>query len=209
MSLCLKHVCLHAGLFTLDAVSLTVASGEHVVLMGTTGSGKTLLLETICGLRKPTSGSISSNGRELTFLSPGERGLGYVPQDGALFQSMRVRDQLAFPLHIRGERAEAKQRVEAVASLVGIESLLNRTPVGLSGGERQRISLARAIVFRPKVLLLDEPLSALDDETRDALLPVFAEVRAATGVTILHVTHSQREAAELGDRVLFMRELSA
>lgn len=209
MSLELKGLSLHAGAFALKGVNLSVASGEHVVLMGRTGSGKTLLLETICGLRRADSGTISLGGIDVTPLAPGARGLGYVPQDAAIFKSMRIRNQIAFPLRVRGEGDGALDRVREVAALVGIEPLLDRTPKGLSGGERQRIALARAIIFGPKVLLLDEPMSALDDETRDALLPVFRAVRESTGVTVLHVTHSLHEAEKLGDRVVNMREVLA
>lgn len=207
MSLQLKKLSLGADSFALEDINLDIDSGEHVVLMGATGCGKTMLLETICGLRPATAGFIICSGTDITTLSPGARGLGYVPQDAAIFKSMRVRDQIAFPLHVRGQRNEAFDRVLEVASLVGIEPLLDRGPRGLSGGERQRIALARAIAFRPKVLLLDEPMSALDDQTRDDLLPVFKAVRSATGVSVLHVTHSQREASQLGDRVVTFQEL--
>ena len=209
MSLRLQDISITAGSFSLEKVNLEVKKAEHVVLMGRTGSGKTLLLETICGLRRPLSGSVQACGSDITEKSPALRGLGYVPQDGAIFASMRVRDQIGFPLRVRREGNGNSPRVLEVAKLVGIEDLLDRWPRGLSGGERQRLALARAIVFRPKVLLLDEPMSALDEETRNNLIPVLKDVRSATGASVLHVTHSAREAEDLGDRIVNLQEIAS
>lgn len=209
MSLQLQDISITAGSFSLNQVNLEVKEAEHVVLMGRTGSGKTLLLETVCGLRRPKSGQIHACGRNVTKETPAMRGLGYVPQDGAIFASMRIRDQIGFPLYVRREGNGKSPRVLEVAKLVGIEHLLDRWPRGLSGGERQRLALARAIVFQPKVLLLDEPMSALDEETRDNLIPVLKDVRKATGASVLHVTHSAREAENLGDRIVNLQEISS
>ncbi len=209
MSLQLQNISITAGSFSLKQVNLEVKEAEHVVLMGRTGSGKTLLLETICGLRRQKSGHIHACGRNVTDETPAMRGLGYVPQDGAIFASMRVRDQIGFPLRVRREGNGKSPRVLEVAKLVGIEHLLDRWPHGLSGGERQRLALARAIVFQPKVLLLDEPMSALDEDTRDSLIPVLKDVRKATGASVLHVTHSAREAENLGDRIVNLQEIAS
>lgn len=189
-----------AGEFRLDDVSLRVPTGGYAVLMGKTGSGKTTILETIIGLRSATSGRIWLHDREVTHLKPAVRGIGYVPQDGALFSKMTVEEQLGLALVIRRVPAEAiRQRVRELAELLGIAHLVHRKPRGLSGGERQRVALGRALSFRPRILCLDEPLSALDDETRRQMCDLLDSIRVKTGVTTLHITHNLAEAQILAD----------
>ncbi len=191
---------LRQGAFLLAGVSLEVPSGQYGVLMGKTGCGKTSILEAIAGLRPIASGTITLNDRNITRLAPGERGIGYVPQDAALFRTMTVYNHLAFALELRGtDRAIIDNRVMALAEWLGIEHLLHRRPAGLSGGEAQRVALGRALSFRPKYLLLDEPLSSLDEETRGSLMDLLIGVREKRDVTVLHVTHSSVEAERLAD----------
>lgn len=184
----------------LDGVSFEVPSAAYAVLMGRTGSGKTTLLEILCGLRAPGSGAVWIDGREVTALPPGERGIGYVPQDGALFPTLTVREQIAFGLRMRGVAAdEIGTRVLEAAEGVGVSALLDRLPTGLSGGERQRVALARALVVKPSVLLLDEPLASVDEETQDGLIDLLQRTQREHRITVLHVTHSRREAEGLGE----------
>jgi ABC-type sugar transport system ATPase subunit len=191
---------LRQGRFTLEGVSLTVPSGRYGVLMGRTGCGKTTVLEAVAGLRPVLGGRVVLGGRDVTRLSPAARGVGYVPQDAALFRTLTVRDHLAFALEVRrAGRAEIDGRVAELADWLGLAHLLDRRPAGLSGGEAQRVALGRALSFRPGVLLLDEPLSALDEEMRDQMVGLLAGLRKSGGVTVLHVTHSRREAELLGD----------
>lgn len=197
----IEHLSIHAGEFRLRDVCLEVPSGQYGVLMGRTGCGKTTILEAIIGLRRVTGGRILLDGRDVTRLNPAARGVGYVPQDGALFAGMSVREHLAFALQIRRVGAkEIRERVESLAELLGIAHLLDRSPRGLSGGERQRVALGRALSFRPRILCLDEPLSALDAETRHQQIELLRSLTRATRVTTLHVTHNPEEAELLGDR---------
>lgn len=195
-----QNLAVRAGTFRLDNVSLDVPSGGYAVLMGRTGTGKTTLLEALCGLKSVTAGKVVLMGRDVTHLKPAERGIGFVPQEGALFPTMTVRRQLGFSLVIRKRtRREIKKRVDELASLLGLSSLLDRRPEGLSGGERQRIALGRALAAHPGVLCLDEPLSALDDDTREEMYSLLRSVREQSGVTTLHITHNRAEAALLAD----------
>jgi ABC-type sugar transport system ATPase subunit len=201
-----EKLSVRAGAFSLDAVSLDVPRGGYAALMGRTGSGKTTLLEAICGLRASTAGRVRIGDVDATALPPAARGLGYVPQDRALFRTMSVRENLAFGPTVRGwDRARVAARTAELAEKLGIPGLLDRAVGGLSGGEAQRVALGRALAAEPSVLLLDEPLSALDDETRDGMVGLLKSVRA-TGVTVLHVTHSREEAARLADRVFTISE---
>lgn len=190
----------NSGPVILDGVSFEIPSGSYAVLMGRTGSGKTTLLEILCGLRAPTSGALWIDDRDVARLPPGERGIGYVPQDGALFPTLTVREQIGFGLRMRRVPAsEIETRVVAAAEGVGVSALLDRLPTGLSGGERQRIALARALVVKPSVLLLDEPLASVDEETQDGLIGLLQETQREHRITVLHVTHSRREAEGLGE----------
>ena len=196
----IQNMSIEAGDFRLSEVSLTIPAGSYGVLMGRTGSGKTTILECILGLRKITSGTIRLAGEDVTNLNPAMRGVGYVPQDRALFSKMTVRDQLAFALQIRqAPTAEMNDRVNDLATLMGITHLLDRTPQGLSGGEQQRVALGRALSFRPRVLCLDEPLSALDSETRKEMCELLENISREEQVTTLHVTHNLDEAHHLAD----------
>jgi ABC-type sugar transport system ATPase subunit len=198
----LEHISIRQGKFSLTDVSLDVASGAYAVLMGRTGSGKTTLLETVIGFRRPDSGRVLLGGEDVTSWNPALRGVGYVPQDGALFSRLTVREHLAFALRIRRvSAAQIKQRVDELACLLGIGPLLDRRPGRLSGGEQQRVALGRALSFRPRILCLDEPLSALDDETRQEMCRLLQEVRRETGVTTLHVTHNEPEAMILASNL--------
>ena len=203
----LRHITVQAGGFQLRDLSMEIPTGSHTALMGRTGSGKTTLLEGICGLRSIRSGSIWIGDREVTNLPPGQRCIGLVPQDGALFDHLTVRQHLEFALEVRGwvpERRETRSR--ELAEWLSLTPLLDRLPAGMSGGERQRVALGRALAFHPPVLCLDEPLSALDDQTRGEIVAVLTEIRNHTGITILHITHNRSEAERLADRILHLRD---
>lgn len=196
----LENVTVQAGGFRLAGVSFEIPSGQYGVLMGQTACGKTTILETICGLKRCHAGRILLNGQDVTGTKAAERGIGYVPQDGALFTPLTVREHLAFALKIRkSPRATIAKRVEELAGLLGIESILDRKPFGLSGGERQRVALGRALSAYPKVLCLDEPLGCLDEATQDEMCELLQRVCREIQMTTLHVTHSTREARRLAD----------
>ncbi|MDE0734820.1 MAG: ABC transporter ATP-binding protein [Pirellulaceae bacterium] len=196
----LNDIAIAAGDFRLSEINLTIPTGKYGVLMGRTGSGKTTLLEAIAGLAPVTAGQIILGDTDVTAMKPSQRNIGYVPQDGALFNTMSVRDHLSFALTIRKTRpAETNQRVKELAQLLEITHLLERRPFKLSGGERQRVALGRALSFRPSTLLLDEPLSALDEQTRDQICSLLDTIQDHTGVTVLHITHSLAEAERLAD----------
>ncbi|MGI9457926.1 MAG: ABC transporter ATP-binding protein [Aeoliella sp.] len=196
-----------AGSFRLEGVDLQVHSGEYGVLMGETGSGKSTLVEGICGLRPVLDGRVLLGDRDVTRLTPAERNIGYVPQDAALFPRMNVRQHLAFPLSIRKwQRRDMDRRTEELAKMLAIGHLLDRSIQGLSGGEIQRVAIGRAMSWRPQILLLDEPLSALDEKTREEMYLMLKRVQRETGVTALHVTHSSSEARQLADHLFVLRQ---
>lgn len=201
----LQDVTIRAGQFALKQVSFRVATGQYAVLMGRTGQGKTTILEAVCGLRPISCGRIMVRGEDISNWLPADRAIGYVPQDLALFPMMTVYEHLAFALRLRKvDRKQITVRVAELAELLGITALLHRKVQGLSGGESQRVALGRALSFRPSVLLLDEPLSALDEVTRQEMQSLLRQVKASTGVTTLHVTHNLDDAAALADRRLVL-----
>ena len=194
-----QNVCIRAGDFRLQDISFEISSGQYAVLMGRTGRGKTTILESLCGLRsiKERSSSVEWTLR----VTPADREIGYVPQDLALFPTFSVCEHLEFALRLRGfHRNQIDRRVNELAEMLGITHLLKRQIEGLSGGESQRVALGRALSFRPSVLLLDEPLSALDSETREEIQNLLRTLTDNTGVTTLHITHNADEASALADR---------
>jgi ABC-type sugar transport system ATPase subunit len=193
---------LRQGEFAFKGVSFTVPAGAYAALMGRTGSGKTTILEAIVGLRRPIAGRVRIAGRDVTAMPPAARDIGYVPQDAVLFKTMTVWENLAFALTLRKVAAkEIETRVHELAERLGLTTILPRIAVGLSGGESQRVTLGRALAFRPPVLLLDEPLNAVDEETRDRLVGLLHGLRGG-GMTVLHVTHNRAEAELLADVIL-------
>ena len=205
--ICLEDVSVRAGSFSLEGIGFEVPTRAYAVLMGKSGSGKTTLLEAICGLNTDVDGRVVLMNRAVTHVKPAERGIGYVPQDGALFSQMCVREHLSFALRIRKRDADAiENRVAELGALLGIQHLLDRMPRGLSGGELQRVALGRALSHAPPVLCLDEPLSALDEDTRVEMYGLLKSVQAYTGVTVLHVTHNTEEAKHLADCLLVLKD---
>ena len=203
----LEQVSVRAGQFALRDATFTIGTGQHAVLMGKTGTGKTTLLEAVCGLRAVLGGSVHLMDQDVTGWPPAQRGIGLVPQDAALFGHLTVREHLSFALTVRRWPADQiQQRVHELADGLGLRPLLDRRPAGLSGGEAQRVALGRALSFRPSVLCLDEPLIALDDDTRLEMGALLRAVRAQTGVTILHVTHNRSEAERLADLILRLKD---
>jgi ABC-type sugar transport system ATPase subunit len=175
--------------------------------MGRTGSGKTTLLEVLAGLRRPTAGRVQLGARDMTALPPAARAVGYVPQDAALFKTMTVGENLGFALAVRkAPKADVDARVGELAEQLKLTPLLGRRAVGLSGGEAQRVALGRALAFRPSVLLLDEPLNAVDEETHKHLIALLGQLRNGHAVTILHVTHNPAEADLLADTTLRLED---
>lgn len=201
----LRDVTIRSGPFVLSSVTLTVPAGEYGVLMGATGQGKTTILEGICGLRTVTCGQVVIEGIDVTSWKPADRGIGYVPQDLALFPMMSVREHLEFALRIRRTgHGVIRQRVAELSAVLGIESLLDRGVGHLSGGEAQRVALGRALAFEPRVLILDEPLTALDEGTRERLCTLLRTIQRDRELTTLHITHSRAEARALADHLFVM-----
>jgi ABC-type sugar transport system ATPase subunit len=201
----LHDITIRSGPFSLTNVGLSIPEGTYAVLMGGTGQGKTTILEAICGLRSVTSGRVFLNGSDITRWKPGDRGVGYVPQDLALFPMMTVRGHLEFALRVRHCSASLRrERVAELAHVLGIEPLLARRVTNLSGGEAQRVALGRALSFRPQVLLLDEPLNALDETTRDRLCELLRSIQKKSGLTTLHITHSRVEARALAEKLFVL-----
>lgn len=186
--------------FSLSQINLRVNPGEYFVILGPTGCGKTVLLETIVGLYHPDQGRIWVGGREVTDLPPEKRQIGFVYQDYALFPHMSVARNIGF-----GLKSEAS-RIDQMADLLGISHLLHRYPKNLSGGEQQKVALGRALVREPRALLLDEPLSALDPNSREGTREELKNIAQKLGSTTVHVTHDFEEALFLGDRIGVMNE---
>jgi len=195
------------GGFELHDVCLHVEPREYFVLMGATGSGKSLLVKSICGLTRARAGRIMIGGRDVTNLPPRLRGVGYVPQDSCLMPHLSVLRNVAFAMEVAGlSKNHAAEEIAPVVEFLGIGDLLNRSTVNLSGGERQKVALARALASKPKLLLLDEPVSALDEPTRREICVVLRRVQREFGVATIHVCHSRQEAAAVHDRVGVMSE---
>ncbi|MDA7617833.1 MAG: ABC transporter ATP-binding protein [Verrucomicrobiota bacterium] len=198
----LENIFLQQGAFAFKDLNLEIKRGDYAALMGKSGCGKTTVLEVLCGLRPILSGRVTLGDREVTGLKPAERGVGYVPQDRALFPTMQVRHQLAFSLQLRRwSTMEIAARVNELADWLEIGHLLDRLPSGLSGGESQRVALGRALASQPQLLCLDEPLSALDEALRDEMCLLLSRIHRKTRITILHVTHSRAEADRLAGQL--------
>ena len=204
----LENLCLRNGSFELNDLSATIPSESYGILMGRTGCGKTTILEAICGLRPHViSGTIRLNDCDVTHIKPAERGIGYVPQDSALFETMSIFENVAFALRLRKwTETDIEKRVHELAELMAITTLLGRRPFGLSGGEAKRVALARALAASPGVLCLDEPLSALDEQTHGEICDLLVELHREINVTILHITHSSTEARRLGETFLRLED---
>jgi ABC-type sugar transport system ATPase subunit len=189
----------------LDQVSLRLPAGRSLVVLGNSGAGKSKLLEVIAGLIRNQSGRIIFKNQELTALSPQERGVGFVFQDYALFPHMNARENILFGLNARNAAQKEKNKwLKAVTAELRIDHLLERFPAELSGGQQQRVALARSMVLRPEVLLLDEPLSALDAASRERLALLIKRIQKKYKVTMLYVTHDHNEARFMGDQVLVL-----
>jgi putative spermidine/putrescine transport system ATP-binding protein len=196
---------LYGQVRALDDVSLDVAEGELVALLGSSGCGKTTLLRSVAGLETPTSGEIAIGGRDVTSVPTRQRPIGMVFQSYALFPNMTVRQNIAFPLDIRRHPQGAiRKRVDELLELVRLTEQAERFPNQISGGQQQRGALARALAPEPEVLLLDEPLSALDAQVRTLLRDEIRRIQQTVGITTLYVTHDQAEAMAIADRVAVM-----
>jgi len=202
----IKNLSLRLGEFHLKDINLSIGDGEYFVILGPTGAGKTVLMEGLAGLHRIKQGEIWVNRREVTHLSSEERNVGYVPQDYVLFPFLNVVDNIAFGLkRTESSSGEIQGRVNKLADLMGVSHLLHRDTRSLSGGEKQRVALARALAPSPGILLLDEPLGALDLRTAKYLRLELKRVHHELGLTTIHITHDLMEALEMADRVAIIQ----
>lgn len=196
------NLTLRRGNFQLEDVSLSIGEQEIVALIGKTGAGKTVLLETIAGFHRPDRGGVRYQGREISSIPIEARNIGYLYQDYSLFPHMTAENNIGYCLRIRGcPQKEIQESVREMAERFGITGILNQYPGTLSGGEQQRVALARALMMRPQLLILDEPFSALDPVTKRRLYGMIQEIRAQFRCAVLFVTHDFQEAQSLADRV--------
>ncbi|WP_029009910.1 ABC transporter ATP-binding protein [Azospirillum halopraeferens] len=183
-------------------LDLDIRRGEFLTLLGPSGSGKTTTLMMLAGFEVPTEGEIILDGRPIKDMPPHRRGIGMVFQNYALFPHMTVEENLAFPLSVRKlPKAEIRERVAAALAMIKLEPLARRRPGQLSGGQQQRVALARALVFNPQLVLMDEPLGALDKRLREHMQLEIKHIHESTGITVVYVTHDQGEALTMSDRI--------
>ena len=192
--------------FALKDINLEIEQGEYFVILGPTGAGKTMLLETIAGFHIPDSGDVWIGGRNVTNLAPERRRVGFIYQDYSLFPHFTVEENIEFGLKLnKSASSDAnKNKTAEIMDWLGVSHLAHRYPTTLSGGEQQKVAIARAVAVEPSLLLLDEPLAALDRRTRDYLRVELKRVKEELDITMVHVTHDQTEAMVLGDRVAVM-----
>jgi len=202
----IRNLSLELGEFKLKEIQISVEKGEYYILLGESGAGKSVLLESIAGLVKPAKGSIILNGNDITRLNIQRRKIGLVFQDFALFPHLSVYENIAYPLKIRRRvKSEIKKKVDELASLMDIACLFDRNTETLSGGEKQRVALARTLTLNPDVLLLDEPLSSIDISLKGELRSLLRKINQS-GQTIMHVTHDYEEAISLAHRIGIIHE---
>jgi len=197
----------YGDLKAVNDVSFDVKDGELLALLGPSGSGKTTTLRMLAGFEKPTEGTISLAGDDVTHVPTHKRDTGMVFQDYALFPHMTVGENISFGLKRQGfEKGEIQERIDEVLDMVDLQGFADRNPRNLSGGQQQRVATARAIAIEPEVMLMDEPLGALDKKLRDQLEVELTELQADLGITTLYVTHNQEEALTIADRIAVMNE---
>jgi len=200
-------LCFEIGDFSLNNFSLEVKKGTYFVLTGANGSGKTTLIKLIAGIYSPLSGGITINNVDVKKIPPWKRNIGYLPQEGLLFPNRTVKENIQFPLEVRKiPKSEVIKEINAVAEMLEISELLNRKPEGLSGGEKQKVCLARAIVSKPDVLLLDEPVSAIDEKSKYAYCQKLKSLQRRLKITTLHISHNKTETELVADEVGIMPE---
>ena len=197
----------YGDVVAVDEASMEIAAGEFVTFLGASGSGKTTTLMMIAGFCEPDGGTITVGGHDVTRLAPQKRNLGFVFQQYLLFPHMTVGENVAFPLQLRGvSKADIRRRVGETLEIAGLSGYGSRRPRELSGGQQQRVALCRALVYRPPVILMDEPLGALDKKLRDQLQVEIKGIQRELGLTVIYVTHDQEEALVMSDRIAVMRE---
>ena len=192
--------------FSLKNITLEIKKGEYFVILGPTGAGKTLLLETIAGFHIPDRGDVRIEGRDVTSVPPERRRIGFIYQDYSLFPHLTVEENIVFGLKVKKSSSPDtnRKRVKEIMAWLSISHLAHRYPATLSGGEQQKVAIARAVAIEPSILLLDEPLSALDLRTKDYLREDLKRVKEEFGIAMVHVTHDQTEALILADRIAVM-----
>ena len=204
MSVELKNLFFEIGNFSISNLNLTISEGEYFILSGPNGAGKSILLKLICGVYKPQSGEIVVQGKNVTNLEIWKRNVGYIPQNSLLFPHMDVFKNVEYGLKMRNiPKKERRDRVYEILNILGIQKLSDRKIYGLSGGENQKVNLARALVYKPSVLLMDEPLSAIDENIRESLCHEIKSIQRKTRVTTIHVSHNKQEADLVADRIGF------
>jgi putative spermidine/putrescine transport system ATP-binding protein len=196
----------YGSVVALYETTLDVSDGEFVTLLGPSGSGKTTLLHAVAGLVEPDAGVVWIDGKDATYFAPNRRDIGMVFQNYALFPHLSVFENIAFPLRMRGCRTrEVRERVDSALALVRLSEFGTRLPRELSGGQQQRVALARCVVYRPSIVLMDEPLGALDKKLREQMQFEIKRIHRELRATVLYVTHDQEEAMTMSDRICLMR----
>ena len=188
-------------------IDFTVQEGEFLSLLGPSGCGKTTILRILIGLEKPDAGQIFKDGKDITSLAPSRRGMGIVFQNYALFENMTVLGNVEYALRRRGDsRTQARETALRMLEMVGLKELASRKPGRLSGGQQQRVAIARTLALQPDIVLFDEPMSALDVDTRLSLRTELKALQKQFGTTIVYITHDQEEAFAMSDRIMVMEE---
>lgn len=202
MSVEIKNLVFQIGNFSISNLNLNISEGEYFILSGPNGAGKSILLKLICGVYKPHGGKIFVQGKDVTNVEIWKRNIGYIPQNSLLFPHMDVFKNVEYGLKMRNiPKPERRDRVYEILEILGIQKLRTRKVHGLSGGENQKVNLARALIYKPSVLLMDEPLSAIDEDIRESLCHEIKSIQKRTKVTTIHVSHNKQETDLVADRI--------